>query len=601
MNNLKLLKFSPNSTLQNFNHRSNSTINKITIKSNILKKFRLNKQISNQNTNDNSNQLQSPLSTKNTKKEKSLEKMFKHPQLYKKNILKFYNITKPKSPFSIRKIEDKEKKKFRLIHKKPSRLFQDCNTINWFRNKYSDKMIKKSIYSLLPNCGIPVIPENEDEESKRHREMIMFLNSFKGPKGREKFININPKYFYDSKTFQTILKLKKIFLEFDEDGNRRMEIDEMYKMFNENHINVNFDELVDLFFTGKKFKKEDIMKLYLDFYQFLQFALNKGDEYRQFMRNIKKKRNKKNEYLPMSFNSTLDYFIFKGKERSSKEIIKKALDEMDKIINVDKKQKTEKLEKKLDFRGDLRKRTFRKSSSNSLSSINLTRRESRIFNFDKINKDVRKVRKSIKIRPFNIEDLVKDIVTYNFDYDDQLKKINFNQLIHEFYKLFNLDNDKFRSDNDEDNYYYDTTEEKNKLESKKSLKNVIFPKTKSATLNKRSFSTIYRKSTNDRTIKLKKSKTVIGKNFEKIKLLDLNNKNIKGLSSALSPLFVKKKNIFNFNNKGIFVTADRKRANSSNKKNFFDYVPLKLLEPPKTNFTKDISSNIQDILSENNN
>ena len=114
MNNLKLLKFSPNSTLQNFNHRSNSTINKITIKSNILKKFRLNKQISNQNTNDNSNPLQSPLSTKNTKKEKSLEKMFKHPQLYKKNILKFYNITKPKSPFSIRKIEDKEKKKIPL-------------------------------------------------------------------------------------------------------------------------------------------------------------------------------------------------------------------------------------------------------------------------------------------------------------------------------------------------------------------------------------------------------------------------------------------------------------------------------------------------------
>ena len=68
-----------------------------------------------------------------------------------------------------------------------------------------------------------------------------------------------------------ILKLKEIFLEFDEDGSRTMEIDEMVEMFNQNNISATMDELVTLFFKGKKFKSENIEKLFLNFYQFMMF------------------------------------------------------------------------------------------------------------------------------------------------------------------------------------------------------------------------------------------------------------------------------------------------------------------------------------------
>jgi hypothetical protein len=139
--------------------------------------------------------------------------------------------------------------------------------------------------------------------------------------------------------FEKVLKLKEIFLEFDEDGSRAMEIDEMVEMFNQNNISATMDELVTLFFKGKKFKPEDIEKLFLNFYQFMMFSLTKEQDFREFMRKIKEKYKKngiaenQSVYLPMNFNYLLDYFINKGKERNSVDIIEKAVEEMDKIIN----------------------------------------------------------------------------------------------------------------------------------------------------------------------------------------------------------------------------------------------------------------------------
>ena len=201
----------------------------------------------------------------------------------------------------------------------------------------------------MPNNGKPVIPENESEEDKRHRKMMEYLESLKEPIGREKYCKINPKYFFNRATFDTILKLKKIFLEFDADGNRRMELDEMLEMFESNKISANINDLVELFFKGKKFKEKEVMKLYLNFHQFMNFALTKDQDFRQFMRNIKERveKNKKDGlmkeendlecekdgYFPMTFKSLLDYFIDKGKERNSKIVINKAIDEMNEIIN----------------------------------------------------------------------------------------------------------------------------------------------------------------------------------------------------------------------------------------------------------------------------
>ena len=85
--------------------------------------------------------------------------------------------------------------------------------------------------------------------------MIEFLESMKEPMGRERYVNINPKYFFTKTTFENVLKLKKIFLEFDKDGNRRMELDEMLEMFMSNKISANINDLVELFFRGKKWSQ----------------------------------------------------------------------------------------------------------------------------------------------------------------------------------------------------------------------------------------------------------------------------------------------------------------------------------------------------------
>ena len=246
----------------------------------------------------------------------------------------------------------------------PSQIFYNPNTIKWFKKKYNEDLIKKSIYSLFPNNCQPIMTEEEWTPQRILRE---FLSHYLKPEDKYKDIWINPKYFFSKDVYESILKLKEIFLQFDEDGSRKMEIDEMASMFKTNHINVTEDDLCSLFFKGKKYRKEDINKLYLDFFQFMNFALSKSSDqdFRIFMRKVKekilkekelerieeeKKRNsmekqedevvddlfvdekKEPVFLPMNFNLLLDYFINKGKERKSQKKIRRAIKMMRNIL-----------------------------------------------------------------------------------------------------------------------------------------------------------------------------------------------------------------------------------------------------------------------------
>ena len=56
-------------------------------------------------------------------------------------------------------------------------------------------------------------------------------------------------------------EVKTNFFEFDDDGNRNMELDEMQEIFESNKISASINDLVDLFFKRKKFKESEIMKL----------------------------------------------------------------------------------------------------------------------------------------------------------------------------------------------------------------------------------------------------------------------------------------------------------------------------------------------------
>ena len=286
------------------------------------------------------------IQTNNIKNKKriSLSRVFQGPKQFNSGEKVWPKITHPKLPFSKKLEESPISKKIKIKLTKPSKALHEFNTIKWLRNKYSDSVVEKSIHSILPKKNNLLKYKNEKELDNRYRKMIEYLESFKGPIGREKFIDINPKYLFDETTFRNILKLKEIFLEFDISGNQKMEFDEILKMFNQNHIKAGQNDILNLFFKNKLIKKKkDIMKLHLGFYQFINFTLKKEQNFRNFMRKIKSKNNIKDKdeygnenkeriYLPMNFNLVLDYFLKKEKEKHIIKKLKRAFDALDNDI-----------------------------------------------------------------------------------------------------------------------------------------------------------------------------------------------------------------------------------------------------------------------------
>ena len=242
-------------------------------------------------------------------------------------------LTVPVLPFKRKAKVSREAVLERIRQQKPSREINSYVNTSWFR-QHCTKSLGASLNSMLPNNGIPVIPEEETEEEKNKREIKQFLSTYCKPIDKFNKMTINPKYLYDPVTFEKVKKLRDIFLEFDEDGSRKMEIDEMVEMFNQNGISVTLLELVDLFFKGQKIRKENIMSLFLDFEGFVNFSLVHGDDFRAFMRKVRraKKEANQDQYLPMNFDLVLEYFNKKGIEREKERKILKVIDNMNKVI-----------------------------------------------------------------------------------------------------------------------------------------------------------------------------------------------------------------------------------------------------------------------------
>ena len=233
-------------------------------------------------------------------------------------------LTKPISPFSTRNAIPYRIRIAQHTNTKPSQQLRDYQTIEWFRKRCGDYAVKRSLQSLLPINSASAVDSNN---STNH-------------------LLINPKYLYNDITFHKIKLLRDIFLAFDEDCSRKMEIDELLQMFKENELNVQFEDLVELFFNKKNVNvcKEKDKQLYLNFWEFVMFALEKDLEFRKFMRRLKEKYLNRSmekterkdehvgEFLPMSFDVLLDYFIMKGKERSSKGKVTEALQAMDNVV-----------------------------------------------------------------------------------------------------------------------------------------------------------------------------------------------------------------------------------------------------------------------------
>lgn len=236
------------------------------------------------------------------------------------------------------KKEVKEQMEERLKDKLPTQKTLTTDMVNWMRRRYDNKSLQKSLLTLLPDNGKPVVSPEETEEEKKLRLQKEFLQEYlKQPSLYDK-TKILPKYLFDKETFEKIVKLKQIFLSFDEDGSREMEINEMLDMFKSNNINVTYEDLISLFFADEKFREKDMMKLHYDFYRFVRFALSKDELFRSFIRNLKEKSTS-NGFLPVSFKILFDYFSLKQKERESKNKIKDSMNVLERYIKKDENDK----------------------------------------------------------------------------------------------------------------------------------------------------------------------------------------------------------------------------------------------------------------------
>ena len=518
-----------------------------------------------------------------------LSNVFKKPKDQSKNKKTLWpKITHPKLPFSKRVRLPLEERKRLIREQKPNRIYHDFYMIKWLRNKYSDSLIEKSVFSMLPDNGKPVVPEDESPEEKKHRLLMEFLDSlYKKVPEREKHVNINPKYFFDQKTFQKILKFKEIFLEFDEDQSRKMEIDEMVEMFNQNHIDANLEDLRNLFFKDKHVKKEDIMKLYLDFYQFMNFALTKDQDFRQFMREIKAKRKSKikdgknNEedevgYLPMNFNLMFDYFLMKGKERASYEEITKSIVEMDKIINNNKNIDNVNTNNDIDDN---------KSKTNSSDA------NDNITNKNKNNEDNE---------------------NENIDYEDQLKNLNFVNLINNFTTLFHI-NDLSSSKGMSDSFMdlaasHEQTSDMKNVKLKNDNNNI-----KTSEFNLKDISNKEKDNKNRRKI-LSTPKDINANLIENLVEYDMNRKRLKNLNinnynkfhDINLALTETKKEVNNFIEAQKFKFNKRKIDLFKNKYNHekernqsVSIKPLYILNKTKNNIPKNYSNSVKMNLDSN--
>lgn len=204
----------------------------------------------------------------------------------------------------------------------------DCSTVKWMRHLLPVNSLSSTLTDMLV------------EKEKKHPFLLRLFEedntAFKSiikQQGTLPYLNKNkklkPELLFQKETLEKIYKMRDIFLQFDEDRSRTLEITELHTMFNTNGIPVTKDELVDIF-TKKGEKRKKIWEYKLSFLDFVEFSLSDecDKKFRQLMKNIKN-RVSNDTYLPMTFPQTLEYIFNKGKIKSNMSKISNGIKKID--------------------------------------------------------------------------------------------------------------------------------------------------------------------------------------------------------------------------------------------------------------------------------
>lgn len=215
----------------------------------------------------------------------------------------------------------------------------DCKTLKWMRHLLPSSAVSNSLTDML------IEKEKNKPFLLRLLEDKKLISSIaKQQTGNHPFMQhikqLKPELLFQKSTLDKIYQLRDIFLEFDEDRSRTLEISELFKMFNSNGIPVSKDELIDLF-TWKTEEKKQIWEYKLTFLDFVEFSLSDVCEvkFRELMKKIKQRMNQQ-VYFPMTLKQSLEYIFNKGKINTNIKKIQRGI------------KKIETFEKKKNFQND---------------------------------------------------------------------------------------------------------------------------------------------------------------------------------------------------------------------------------------------------------
>ena len=103
----------------------------------------------------------------------------------------------------------------------PHPIINNFDTIKWLRRRITKKSIERSVNTLLPKDGEPILEETKDSKEVRKRRFDVWFSSFLKPNDKFSNIKINPILLFSKITMNKVQKLKDIFLEFDGDNSSK--------------------------------------------------------------------------------------------------------------------------------------------------------------------------------------------------------------------------------------------------------------------------------------------------------------------------------------------------------------------------------------------